>query len=220
MTAAVASNHSSYALPHPPARRPSNLRRTSSSSSVLLSPVPRFSPEATTIPAPIYNKGQSTSFDGQQKRPSAGQPRCSFSGALAGAGTSPPAERPALPTLGQPSLLQRRKSSAASQSSRPNFTLTTLTLDDLPNPVAKLPAELERLDDTVPKEVIGMSSAAVTPETPGEGKILIEERFKPTKSRKVGTPFPEKRSYLDEEEDDDDDEGSEDDEVEGVKEQP
>ena len=81
-----------------------------------------------------------------------------------------------------------------------------MVLDDLPNPLAKLPVELDRLDDTVPKEVIGMSSAAVTPDTPSDGTVLVEESYKPTKSRKVGTPFPEKRSFIEDE--DEDEEGS------------
>lgn len=81
--------------------------------------------------------------------------------------------------------------------------------------MAKLPTELDRLDDTVPKEVIGFSSAAVTPETPSEGQTLVEESFKPTRSF-VATPFPEKKSFIGDD-DDEDEEGSADEEEQEQK---
>ncbi|KAM0786458.1 hypothetical protein ACM66B_001920 [Microbotryomycetes sp. NB124-2] len=117
------------------------------------------------------------------------------------------------------SLLQRRKSSSSS-AGRPAITLALSELESkLPTlkvpspPLAKIPVDsLDKLDDTIPRTVIGESSAAVTPAmsdgTSPQERMFIEKPFRSTRTI-VRTPFPERKSYLDDDEeqyDDDDDE--------------
>ncbi|KAK4055906.1 hypothetical protein OIO90_003163 [Microbotryomycetes sp. JL221] len=125
-------------------------------------------------------------------------------------GSPPPA--PNAPATS--SLLQRRKSSCSSQG-RPGIALALSELESkLPTlkvpspPLARIPVDsLDKLDDTIPKTVIGVSSAAVTPAMSdgtspceGDGKVIVEKPFRSTKTI-VKTPFPERKSYIDESED-------------------
>lgn len=188
--------------------------------------------------------------------------------------------------IGTSSLLQRRKSSSASQ--RPKFALTDLKLElnaisppplviaatsvagaegvpavaqsepatgkaisgasvtTIPASVADLPLPLPvalpppgesldahlaqlQLDDTIREEVIGESSAAVTPLPLDEdGKpislakqqqsarpTLVERAFRSTKTH-VATPLPDlKKRYFDSDEDEDEDEDEEEDHEQG-----
>lgn len=89
-----------------------------------------------------------------------------------------------------------------------------MSLPALPTPpLSEIPVSLDELDDTIPTTIIGESSAAVTPGTPAEDAEVFRIPFKPTRSF-VSTPFPEKRSFIDDEDEDEDDEEG-DDEKEG-----
>lgn len=219
------STPSHYALPQPPARRPSTLRR-SSSSSIILAPIARFSPDPPAhMPPPIFDAKQSpTHYDSPSRPPMTGQ-HCSFSslsdqaaGNSNSGSKAPPVPAPARPPI-QPStsstssggsLLQRRRSSQGAHGrERPAFAITELKLPALPTPpLAELPLQLDQLDDSIPTTIIGESSAAVTPAsegggTPGFKASVVERPFKPTRTF-VATPFPEKKSFLPDEDDEDD----------------
>ncbi|ORY70623.1 hypothetical protein BCR35DRAFT_167050 [Leucosporidium creatinivorum] len=220
------STPSHNALPQPPARRPSTLRR-SSSSSIILAPIARFSPDPPAqMPPPIFDSKQSPTHYDSPSRPPVGGQHCSFSSSSSnttskGKGTAaegqpaPPARPPIKPTTSSTSsgssLLQRRRSSQGAHGrERPAFAITELKLPSLPTPpLAELPLELSQLDDKIPETIIGESSAAVTPAsegggTPGAKAAIVERPFKPTRTF-VATPFPEKKSFLPDDDDDDED---------------
>ncbi|KAK4047379.1 hypothetical protein OIV83_005426 [Microbotryomycetes sp. JL201] len=140
-------------------------------------------------------------------------------------GPGPSSNVPQPATTTSSSLLQRRKSSSSS-AGRPAMALALSELESkLPTlkvpspPLAKIPVDsLDKLDDTIPKTVIGESSAAVTPALSDgnspQDRFIVERPFRSTKSI-VRTPFPERTSFID-----DEDEENEEEEEDGVSAAP
>ncbi|GAA5825006.1 hypothetical protein JCM11251_006060 [Rhodosporidiobolus azoricus] len=193
-------------------RRPSALRHASSDH-IITHAVPRFSHRTTVIPDDDHRSTSiSVNSDAKTTRPPPPGPSASSPATVTTKPKSPPSPplaRPALPTSvgSSSSLLSRRRSSRSAARADVLPMLNDLKLEALPS------AGLEELDDTVRPQVVGESSAAVTPSTellsPGKQEdgqvVVVAEPFKSTK-KIVRTPFPMKRteSWLSDEDEDED----------------
>ncbi|GAA5915985.1 hypothetical protein JCM6882_003487 [Rhodosporidiobolus microsporus] len=200
-------------------RRPSALR-SPASDHIITHAITRFNQRDTVIPTLSQPPSPSARSEARQVPPPTSArlppPIPSVSSTTTSTTFKPPSppHRPAphpLPSSASGgssgSLLARRRSSRSAARADVLPMLNDLKLEALPT------AALEELDDTVRPQVVGESSAAVTPSkealSPGKSETVVVKPFKSTKVF-VPTPFPTKRAdWLSDEDDEDEDEDDE-----------